>query len=169
MKITAISDKYFEKCSFEGDELLHNKQEKRPYVIILKLNYMGNKHDFAIPFRSGIKSYFDKTQYYSLPPRSSTKPNEIHGLHYIKMFPVTKEYLQKYHLYDDKYNQLIQKIVTDNKDTIITEAQNYLDGYSSGERFEFGTKIHELFCRLYDIDVQDEVAISKELDNISNV
>ena len=53
-------------------------------------------YDFAIPIRSNIPASAPKNQYFALPPRPQTRPKNRHGLHYIKMFPVTKQYLIRY-------------------------------------------------------------------------
>lgn len=69
------------------------KNEKRPCLIIVKLKYKGVKCDFAIPFRSNIYGNASREEYYPLPPRKTTKKGKKHGLHYAKIFPITKEYI----------------------------------------------------------------------------
>ena len=86
MRISSISDSFFELCSFDK-ELLHNIN-RRPHLVILKLIYKYKRQDFAIPFRSNIPNYVPKDQYFFLPPRPTNRQYRIHGLHYIKMFPI---------------------------------------------------------------------------------
>ena len=81
---------------------------KRPYLIILKLKYMGKKIDFAIPFRSNIPPSAKEWEFYSLPPNSTTKETYHHGLHFIKMFPIKKEYKEKFHT---SKNEFFQKVI----------------------------------------------------------
>ena len=68
----------------------------RPYVAVLRLRYCEHNYDFAVPIRSNIPAAAPKYQYFALPPRPTTRPRNRHGLHYIKMFPVTKQYLDHY-------------------------------------------------------------------------
>ncbi len=65
----------------------------RPYVLVIRLKYIEKSYDFAVPIRSNIPAAAPKDQYFALPPRPTTRPKNRHGLHYIKMFPVTKQYL----------------------------------------------------------------------------
>lgn len=147
MRFSSISPDFFKLCSFDP-EVLH--KEGRPYLIILKLNYNNSKQDFAIPFRSNIANYIPKDQYYSLPPRFSTKKNKIHGLHYIKMFPVHKKYLQKFHVDKDVYYQKIMGIIQKNKKQIIKEAQAYLDNYQNGIIVNYSTQIAYIYQAIHD-------------------
>ena len=166
MKFTSISDDFFEKYSFDGDELLHNKDENRPYVIVIKLNYRGKKQDFAIPLRSKIKSHCSKEQYFSLPPNHTTGKGEIHGLHYIKMFPIDKQYLLKYHVDKDKFSVLIQNIILKKWNIIIKEAQKYLDKYVNGDIPTFASDIDGIYqkicCEQGIQEAKEQVAITTE-------
>lgn len=148
MKYSTISQEFFDKFSFDGDELTHNKDEKRPYAIIIKLTFKGEKYDFALPFRSHIKAYFPEEQYFKLPPNHSTKSGEIHGLHYIKMFPIQKKYMLKYRFPNDKLNNAIQNKIAKNKKTIIEDAQKYLDSYSENGRPSYGVDIEGLIEKI---------------------
>ena len=95
IEIVSIKKKFFQIC--DDSELLHNDDLKRPYLIILKLKYRGKKIDFAIPFRSNIPPSAKEWEFYPLPPNSTTKETYHHGLHFIKMFPIKKEYKEKFH------------------------------------------------------------------------
>lgn len=163
MKFSSISDEFFKLCYFDR-ELMHNKDEKRPYLIIVKLKYNGHKQDFAIPFRSNISNYIPKDQYFSLPPRFSTNKNKIHGLHYLKMFPVNKQYLEKYNIENDKYFQMVYNIIIKNKKIIIQEAQDYLDKYQLGTVYKYSTNIYSIYNTLYNTALS-EVAVTKINDD----
>ena len=109
-----------------------------------------------------MSNYIPKEQYFSLPPRYTTKKEKIHGLHYIKMFPITKKYLVKFNKDADKYYQLLDKIINKNLKQIIQEAQNYLASYEIGNRENYSTNIDEIFRALYSEDLVNEVAITEE-------
>lgn len=157
MKFSTVSNAFFNLVSFES-ELLHNKDEKRPYLIIVKLKYKGKNQDFAIPFRSNIANYIPKDQYYSLPPRYSTGKQKIHGLHYIKMFPINKKYLQKYNVDTDEYFIMIQTIVKNNIKDIVSEAQTYLTNYESGISPSYCVGIERIYYALNTDETMEETA-----------
>lgn len=162
MKFSSITNEFFDLYTQDGDEVLHNKDEKRPYLIIVKLDYKGSRHDFALPLRSNLANYTPKEQYFPLPPSRTTQKNKIHGIHYIKMFPVDNKFLKKFHYDKDKFYFLIYNIVVKNKDRIIDEAQKYLNNYSKGNRIEYATKIENIFMRMYMSEVIQEVAVISE-------
>ena len=87
MKLVSINTNLLEK--YKGDQEVLTKSG-RPYVLVIRLKYKGQKYDFAVPIRSNIPAASPKDQYFALPPRSTTKPRNRHGTHYIKMFPVKK-------------------------------------------------------------------------------
>ena len=124
MRLVSIDKKILEL--FEDDpEVL--RKTGRPYVMVIRLKYKGQNHDFAVPIRSNISASAPKDQYFPLPPRPTTKPKNRHGIHYIKMFPVTKQYLIRYRTEGNRFAQLIQNIIDKNSKAIITDCQNYLE------------------------------------------
>lgn len=146
MKITSINDSFFTLCSFDI-QLLQNRN-RRPYVLILRLKYKGKRQDFAIPFRSNIPSHTHKDLYFSLPPRSTTKQGHSHGLHYIKMFPITKGYLEKYHIGSTPYDQMLHKLINEKTKQIVSEAQRYLERYEQGNRPKYCVDIDKILSAL---------------------
>ena len=84
-------------------------------VLVIRLKYKAKKYDFAVPIRSNIPASAPKDQYFALPPRASTRPKNRHGLHYIKMFPVTKQYLVRYRTEGNPFAHLIQNIIDKNQ------------------------------------------------------
>lgn len=58
--------------------------------MVVRLRFRGKRRDFAVPLRSNIAPNVPKDQYFALPPRPTTRPGCRHGIHYIKMFPITK-------------------------------------------------------------------------------
>jgi hypothetical protein len=161
MKLASISNDFFKLFS-DDKELLHNKENRRPYLIIIKLKYKGKKQDFAIPFRSHISKYIPKEQYFSLPPRPKTKHNEIHGLHYIKMFPIKKKFLEKFSTNKDKYYKIIVKIINKNQKKIIKEAQSYLSKYEEGRGHKYSPNIEYIFEVINSQKLFKEVATTNE-------
>ena len=93
MKLVTINNSLLFKYH-EDPEVL--QKSTRPYVLVIRLKYRNTNYDFAIPIRSNIPASAPKNQYFALPPRPQTRPKNRHGLHYIKMFPVTKQYLIRY-------------------------------------------------------------------------
>src|ERR1035437_7371417 len=146
MQFNSISDDFFSLCSFDT-ELLHNKGAKRPYLVVLDLLYKGDTHKFAIPFRSNISSYTDKRQYFSLPIRATTNSGHVHGLHFIKMFPVKDHYLKSF-ISRDSSHKIVTRFIVKNRDVIKQRAQTYLNKYELGSKLEFCTDIDGIYNRL---------------------
>lgn len=87
MKIVSISQDFFDLV--DGDRELMLKHN-RPCIVVVRLRFRGKRRDFAVPLRSNIAPNVPKDQYFALPPRPTTRPNCRHGIHYIKMFPITR-------------------------------------------------------------------------------
>ena len=85
----------------------------------------------AVPIRSNIPASAPKDQYFALPPRPQTRPKNRHGLHYIKMFPVTKQYLVRYRTEGNSFATLIHDIIEKNSKQIVDKCQHYLCIYGS--------------------------------------
>lgn len=115
---------------------------------MIRLTYKGQKHDFAVPLRSNIPAAAPKDQYFALPPRPSTRPGNRHGIHYIKMFPVTKKYQIRYRTEGNGFAQLIQSIIDKNTKKIVNACQAYLDRYAYGQRQLYATDIDYLLTQL---------------------
>ena len=147
MKLVSINTTLFEK--YKGDPEILTKSG-RPYVLVIRLKYKGIKHDFAVPIRSNISAAAPKNQYFALPPRPTTKPKNRHGIHYIKMFPVTKKYLIRYRTEGNSFAMLIQSIIDKNTKRIVDDCQAYLDSYSAGCKPQFSTDIDYLLSQIYE-------------------
>lgn len=164
MKICSIKREFYDM--FDEDVELE-KNEKRPCLIIIKLEYKGGKCDFAIPFRSNISGGATRKEYFPLPPRKTTKKGRKHGLHYVKMFPITKRYINKY--YDNnKDNENDIKKIEKNYKRIINEAQEYLNNYEKGTRYNYCTNIDLILNKIYNSEVFEEVAMTVEEKIINN-
>ena len=145
MNLVTIDTKLYKK--FQNDtELLHNA--KRPCVVVIKLKYKGHNYDFAVPIRSNIPAAAPKEQYFALPPRSTTRPTNRHGLHYIKMFPIEKQYLLKYHTEGNVATTMYKAIIDKNTTEIVNACQKYLNDYEAGIRPQFSTDIDYLTQQL---------------------
>lgn len=132
---------------YSGDsEVLH--KEGRPYVLILKLTYKGEKRDFAVPIRSNIPANAPKETFFALPPRPQTRKYNRHGLHYSKMFPVSKQYIHKYRIEGNAFAGLINSIIVKNMKTIVADCQRYLTEYEKGKQCKFSTNLDYLIERL---------------------
>jgi hypothetical protein len=156
MKFSSISQTFFDLCSFDGEIL--EKDNSRPYLVIVRLKFRGQRQDFAIPFRSNIANHIPRDQYFSLPPRPTTRANRIHGLHYIKMFPIKKQYLQKYHTKGDPYYDTLLEKINRELNIIIQEAQSYIERYEQGIRIGYSTDIDRIYATIYGFSSESEVA-----------
>ena len=117
------------------------QKANRPAALILKLNYKGTRYSFAIPLRSNISGNVPKNQYFPLPPRSTTKATNRHGIHYIKMFPIKREWMLPFHTEGNIYAALIKGIIDKNEKQIIKECQAYLDSYAEGNKPMYSTDL----------------------------
>ena len=145
MKLVSINNALLLKYSGDSEVL---QKSTRPYVLVIRLKYKNNNYDFAVPIRSNIPASAPKNQYFALPPRPQTRPKKHHGLHYIKMFPVTKQYLVRYRVEGNRFATLIQNIINKNSKQIVDECQQYLDLYSQGIKPVYSTDIDHLIEQL---------------------
>ena len=127
----------------------------RPYVVVLRLKYKEQNYDFVVPIRSNIPAAAPKEQYFALPPRPTTRPRNRHGLHYIKMFPITKEYQVRYRTDGNEFARLIQQILDKNTKQIVLECQQYLDDYAAGKHPQFSTDIDFLLSVLHSQNIDE--------------
>lgn len=135
MKLVKVKQDFYNLCTKNkvANELMFN-EFGRPCVLILKLTYKNNKMDFVVPLRSNISGYTPKQQYFPLPPNSKTKPGHRHGIHYIKLFPISKKYINNYLIDKDEYYLKLMQIIDKNEKKIISECQKYLDECSAGNK-----------------------------------
>lgn len=144
IEIVSIKQDFFDLCNFDN-ELLHNDNSKRPYLIILKLNYKAKKIQFALPFRSNINKFEPKINYYPLPTNTKTRDEHYHGLHFIKMFPVTNDFKLKFNITNNPYfNDVVYKKIEKDFKIIIAMAQNYLNEYEKGNKPLYCVNIDEI-------------------------
>ena len=156
MRIITIDKNVADAMHQLDSEVLLNKQG-RPCLLVLKLRYNGRKQDFAVPFRSNIPPAEQKDNYFDLPPRHTTRPRHRHGLHFCKIFPIRKKYIQKFYIDNNPGMQRAEKIIQKNEKQIINQAQAYLDKYSLGLRSPYATNIDLLLQYLEDLE-QEKVA-----------
>lgn len=156
MRIISIDKDLADTMCQIDPEMLMNKQG-RPCLLVLRLRYNGRRQDFAVPFRSNIPPAEQKDNYFALPPRHTTRPRHRHGLHYCKMFPIRKKYIQKFYIDNNPGLQRADKIIQKNEKQIIAQAQAYLDRYSLGLRSPYATNIDRLLSFLEDME-QEQVA-----------
>ena len=116
MKLVTINNALLLKYTGDSEVL---QKSTRPYVLVVRLKYKDACYDFAVPIRSNIPASAPKDQYFALPPRPQTRPKNRHGLHYIKMFPVTKQYLVRYRTEGNSFATLIHDIIEKNSKQIV--------------------------------------------------
>lgn len=137
MKLVTISSNVIKSYSVDAEMMKKN----RPCALIVNLKYRGKKYTFAIPLRSNIYASSPKDTYFPLPPRSTTRPGNRHGVHYIKMFPVNKSDAIRFRTENNVFAALIKGILDKNEKRIIKDCQNYLHKYEQGIRPMFCTDI----------------------------
>jgi hypothetical protein len=141
VRIVSISQEYFDLYGGDREMMLkHN----RPCIVVVRLKFRGKRRDFAVPLRSNIAPNVPKNQYFPLPPRSTTKPNHRHGVHYIKMFPIEKKYQQKFRTKGSKYYEKLQSILDVNTKQIVNECQNYLNRYEAEGKPKYAVDIDRI-------------------------
>ena len=138
MRIVTIKSKSLKQYT-EDKEML--QKASRPCVLVIRLRYKENRYDFAVPLRSNIAPSTPKTQYFALPPRSTTKDGYRHGIHYAKMFPVNKDSLIRFRTEGNESAERIKRIIDANEKEIIKECQDYLDEYAKGNIPKYATDI----------------------------
>lgn len=148
MKIVSVKSQLLDEFKKIDSEILD--KHGRPCLLVVRLKYKGYHPMFAIPFRSNISGNVPKSQYFPLPPRSATRSGNRHGLHYTKMFPVAKYFLERYRL-DNPSAALYKTIIDKNTKRIVDECQLYLTQYEQGERPPFSTSIDALLKRLLEL------------------
>lgn len=141
MRLVSINTTALKKYTKDSEML---QKAKRPCVLVLKLKYKGRNYDFAVPLRSNISPSAPKSEYFPLPPRSKTKTRRRHGIHYIKMFPIKKSFVIKFHTENNIYESIIKGIIDQNEKRIVSECQQYLIDYENGIRSPYATNIDEL-------------------------
>lgn len=130
MKIVSISQDFFDLV--DGDRELMLKHN-RPCIVVVKLRFRGKRRDFAVPLRSNIAPNVPKDQYFALPPRPTTRPGCRHGIHYIKMFPITKSYQRRFRTEGSAYYETLQRIIDGNTKRIVSEARHTSTATSARE------------------------------------
>lgn len=135
MNLIKVKQSFYDLCKqyHVHDELLFN-EDGRPCVLIVKLKYKDAYRDFIVPLRSNISPKTPREQYFNLPPTPNTKPKHHHGIHYIKIFPIHKKYIDKYVIDGDKYYSNILNILNKKEAVIVEHCQTYLDECSIGNK-----------------------------------
>lgn len=133
VKMVVLQAKYFRIT--QDKELLHStlSVSERANLLILKLNYKGNKVNFALPWRSNVPTSSKiSSLVFPLPATSKTTAGHRACLDFRKMCPLPKssDLYQKYHL--NNSNDMITVLyIQKNLAQIIKQAQTYLHDYEN--------------------------------------
>lgn len=149
MKIVSVSDEYLRKFAAGDREFM--QKHGWPCLLVIRLKFRGVRRDFAVPFRSNIAPNTPKSQYFPLPPRPTTRPCHRHGIHYIKMFPIEKQYLKRFRIEGNSYYETLQRIIDENTGAIVKNCQAYLDNCERNGRPRFVVDIDRLIS-LMDVE-----------------
>ena len=140
MRLVSLDKNELKKYTVDPEML---QKSKRPCALIIRLKYEGARYDFAVPLRSNIAPSAPKEQYFPLPPRATTKDGYHHGVHFIKMFPVDRTKVHKFHA-DTMFYKMIKAVLDKNEKEIIRRCQQYLTDYEHGLRPQYSTDIDKL-------------------------
>ncbi|MBQ8955249.1 MAG: hypothetical protein IJ048_14175 [Clostridia bacterium] len=146
MKLISIKPALIARYSAIDGEVLH--KDNRPTVLIMRLKYRQKNYEFAVPLRSNIAPATPKDEYFALPNRKATKERHHHGLHYAKMFPVSKAYYERYRIEGDIASKLYLAIIDKNEKEIVDACQAYLARFEQGIRPVYSTDIDALIKEL---------------------
>lgn len=111
IRLVKVKQEFYSLCQEHNvdEELLFN-EAGRPCVLLIRMNYKNNVHDFVVPLRSNISARTPRNQYFALPPNSSTRPQCRHGIHYFKLFPIKREYIDSYIVNDEYHTRLLENL-----------------------------------------------------------
>lgn len=162
VRLVAIKQEFFDIFDFQTEIMSKDKNGKdRPFLMLLRLKYKGQKRTFALPFRSNIQvNKNTKGLYFALPRRSTTKDKHAHGLHYIKIFPIDAKYCNKFVMKTDEYNDRLVAYIEKNISTIVKEAQAYLESYEQGARPNYCTDLDRMINA---IETYEQTRIEKDI------
>jgi hypothetical protein len=136
---------FFEHCG-DDPELL--TKQGRPHVLLLRMRYCDRRLTFALPLRSNIPPQTPADLFYPLPPNPHTRPLMRHGLHFVKMFPVSKACYQAFRFKPNEYYVGLVQYLDKHYEDIVNKSQAYLDAYARGERPRYAVDIDRLLVRL---------------------
>ena len=139
MRLVSIDPDYLDLLSSHDREFM--RKHGRPCVLVLRLRFRGRKVNFAVPLRSNIAPNVPRDQYFPLPPRPSTKPRHRHGIHYIKMFPVSKSSLRRFRTEGNPYYEMLRAHIDMHTRDIVSACQAYLEKYEAEGRPRFAVDI----------------------------
>ena len=117
-------------------------------MLLLRMRYRGKGLTFAVPLRSNVSPMTPTELFYPLPPGPRTRPTMRHGLHFVKMFPVSKECYQAFRLKPNEYYAGLVRYLDKHYKDIVGRSQEYLDAYARGERPRYAVDIDRMLERL---------------------
>ncbi len=132
MRLVSIDDGYVDLLSSHDREFMQKRG--RPCVLLVRLKFRGVRRDFAVPLRSNIAPNVPKDQFFPLPPRPTTRSRHRHGVHYIKMFPVTRDRVRRFRTEGNQYYEKLLSILAKGERQIVKDCQEYLNRYESEGR-----------------------------------
>ncbi|WP_300386337.1 hypothetical protein [Clostridium sp.] len=134
MNLVKVKDNFYNECIKKGTtkELMFN-EKGRPCVLIVRLKYKSKQRKFIVPLRSNVAASAPSWQYFPLPPNNNTRSGNKHAIHYIKLFPITNKYIDKYNIENNDFLQMIDDKITSNKKEVVDKCQEYLSNYEMGK------------------------------------
>lgn len=150
IKLVKVRQEFYDLCKKYSvhDELLFN-ENGRPCVLLLQLKYKGKRQDFVVPLRSNLSSSVPKSDCLVLPPNKNTRKHRRHGLHYVKLFPIDKKYIDAYSVQGDEYYSVILSVLAKKEATVINACQAYLCQYEQGNRLYLTPNIDGILSVLH--------------------
>lgn len=134
MKLVKVKQSFYDLIAENHveNEIMFN-EAGRPCVLIVRLKYKGNDRKFVVPLRSNISSRTPARQYFPLPPGRNTRDGNHHGVHYIKIFPIEDEYIDRFRI-SGRFYEIIMQILNRNQARIIQDCQEYLKECEEGKK-----------------------------------
>jgi hypothetical protein len=148
LRLVSIDKSYFDSIGTDAEVL---QKQGRPCVLVLRLRFRGKRRDFAVPLRSNISPRTPKDQYFALPPRPTTKPYHRHGIHYLKMFPISKKFYKRFRIDGNSYYEKLDAIISRNIKQIVNGCQTYLDNYEHSGCPRYAPDLDMLIKKLWSI------------------
>ena len=135
MQLVKVNEKFYIDCKNNGteSEIMFN-EKGRPCVLLIQMKYKGDMHKFVVPLRSNISATTPEWQYCKIPPNKTTRTGNKAGVHYIKLFPISDKYIDKFNVGADPHMVLVKSILDKKETEIVQACKDYLEQIEQGNK-----------------------------------
>ena len=135
MQLVKVNDKFYNDCvAHNTDSEIMFNEKGRPCVLLIQMKYKEKLQKFVVPLRSNISGKTPDWQYCKIPPNRTTKPGNKAGVHYIKLFPITDTYIEKFNVGQDQHMVLVKGILDKKEQEIVKACKDYLAQVEKGNK-----------------------------------